>query len=207
MKSKTPLELNFYHGSPCRIEKFSFEFTGRAINYHGSGFYFTTSVKDARVYCEPREGSQKITFTNLNPTIHKVKLSIANPLSDKHIQPLTLEQVKAIARRSPKLEEALEDFDDVGRFGLEKVLNTAAKGFVGHDDMTLLMNLNSLSNDLFGPYIEAFNHAVKDVLGYDGLLAKVKNSWVAVAWFPEQIEILSRTPFKDPHVASDMEPS
>lgn len=54
--------------------------------------------------------------------------------------------------------------------------------------------LNSLSHDFYDEEIEAFNTVAREVLGYDGVVRKVDSKTViAVAWFPEQIEIVSRT--------------
>lgn len=197
MTGTSVFERYFYHGSPCSIDTFSFKFTGQANAQNGSGFYFITSLKEARVYCENRESS-KFSFDEIKPTIHKVKLKIGNPLQASTVQPLTVEEVKALMHKAPDLLAQLADYGDVDLDGLDAVMSYAAEMIAGNDEDPLIHSLNMIATDFFGQHTEAFNHAVKDLLGYDGLIARAEdNDWFAVAWFPEQIQIVERIPFRE----------
>ena len=197
MTANSVFERYFYHGRPCSIDKFSFKFTGKANAQNGSGFYFITSMKEARVYCENRESS-KFSFDEIQPTIHKVKLSMENPLLASAIQPLTVDQVKLLMHKAPDLLLHLADYGDVDLDGLDAVMSYAAEMIAENDDDPLIHSLNMIATDFFGQHTEAFNNGVKELLGYDGVIAKAEdNDWFAVAWFPEQIQIVERIPFRE----------
>lgn len=189
----------FYHGSPCSIDTFSYKFLGHGMDHNGSGFYFITQFKEAKNYCEFKRHHEKLITDASQPTIHKVKLAISNPLLNTTIEPLSKTQVKAIMRRSPVLEQRIVDYGEPESEGLENVINYAAESMIGHDDSPLILTLNMLSTDFFGDHIEEFNCAIRDILGYDGLLAQAEDKhWIAVAWFPDQIKIVQRIPYREP---------
>lgn len=183
----------FYHGSPVSIDKFSYEFTGKGTDELGSGFNFVNRLAEAIQFCELRESSRRVLASADNPTIHKVKLNILNPLDSKAVRALSIHEVAQLITRAPNYLEHLEGFGDVEREGLKKVLGRAIPGFVGNEG-PLLQVLNSLSHDFYDDEVEAFNTVAREVLGYDGVIRKVDSKIViAVAWFPDQIEIVSRT--------------
>jgi len=74
------------------------------------------------------------------------------------------------------------------------VINDAAPAYAGFQ--SVLRGLNNLSNDFFLGEIRAFNDAVQKVLGYDGVIHRLvdRKHYFLVAWFPEQIKIIDRTP-------------
>lgn len=204
MVVKPVFERFFYHGSPCSIDKFSYKFVGRGMDYNGSGFYFITKRKEAENYCGLKDHNSKFLEDANQPTLHKVKLSINKPLLNTVIEPLSLAQVKALMRQSPNLEARLVDYGEPEHEGLETVMNYAAASMTGHDDSPLILTLNMIATDFFGDHIEEFNTAVKGILGYDGLLANAgDNHWVAVAWFPDQIQIVQRIPYTEPSLHDD----
>lgn len=194
MAAKSIFDRFFYHGGPTSIEKFDFAFTNQGTDQNGSGFYFITDRTVANGYCEVRESNKQVNGNAGTPTLHKVRLKILNPLPESKIQPLRYHQVRTLLLKSPMIDEALEGFGEMAREGKEKLLNQAIANLVDNDESTLIKTLNTLSYDFFGDHIEAFNLAVKEVLGYDGVIAKNGKDWTAVAWFPDQIEIVSRTP-------------
>jgi len=181
----------FYHGAPCAIEKFDYAFTSQGDDYYGSGFYFTSSKRVAIGFCCENDVSKShgIAFT---PTLHKAKLEINNPLPLHHVQTLSLSEARDLIARAPGIEEKLNDFWEVEyEGGVDKVLIKAAKIYSGIDD-DLIKTLTKLSINFYGEHTEAFNTAVRDVLGYDGLIEVVEHETLVVAWFPEQINIVSR---------------
>lgn len=201
MSGKPIFERFFYHGSPCSIDKFSYEFAGKGTDQMGSGFYFTTERKEAEKYCVLKRHNSAFLEAADNPTLHKVKLRISNPLLSTTIEPLRTCRVKALMNRSPNLSERLADYGDPDFEGLDKLMSYAAESMTGHDESPLIMTLNMIATDFFGDHISEFNAAVRDILGYDGLIADAGNKhWIAVAWFPEQIEIVSRITPRDPSI-------
>lgn len=202
---KNNSDMFFYHGSPCEISEFSFKFMGHGNDQLGSGFYFTSVRKDAVGYTEPNEVSSKHLDAEHSPTVHKVKLTFANPLDSKHVQSLTKSQVRAIIERAPNLMETLTNFDDVQTYGYEKVIRPVIDIFAGNNETPLLQTLNLISNDFFRESIKEFNEAVRDILGYDSVIERQGKSYCAVAWFPEQVEIISRT--KHVKLEADTSPS
>jgi hypothetical protein len=194
MAAKSIFDRYFYTGSPVSIDEFSYEFTGVGVAELGSGFYFINSQAEATSYCKPRESNRQLFGADLNPTLHRVKLALHNPLDCKTIRALSVHEVKELIIRSPTFMEGLEGFGEVQREGLNKVLGRAAQSYAGHDDCPLIQTLNDLSSEFYGREIKVLNTALRDVLGYDGVFRKVDSKiWIVAAWFPEQIQIISRT--------------
>jgi hypothetical protein len=199
MASKSIFDRYFYHGSPVCIEEFSYEFTGNGTDELGSGFYFVNVRNEAIRHTEIVESNGKTIQVASNPTLHKVKLSPQNPMSSTTIRALNEREVEQIITRSPIYQERLEDFGDVGRLGIKKVLKDAVRGFAGNDCGPLILTLNDLSGDFYGKNIEAFNQAAREVLGYDGVYRQYEpNAWIVCAWFPEHIDIVSRIKVNSP---------
>jgi hypothetical protein len=187
----------FYHGGPCRIDRFSYEFTGKGDDRFGSGFYFITNRLEANRYCYRADSERRFKVEGDQPTLHKVKISMKNPMLDTTIRGLTELEVGAIIMRSPIFIERLADYGEIEFEGLDTVIGYATSAMANDDKEPLINTLNVLSSDFFGEHIEAFNTAVKKVLGYDGLLAKAAGKdWFAIAWFPEQIEIVETIAYR-----------
>lgn len=197
MNASKLLAKHFYHGSPCSIDEFKYEFTHLGRDALGGGFYFINTLKESRHYCEFDEKKKSYLNSIVQPTIHKVKLDIKNPLIATHVQPLTINQIKKIIKKSPILDECLTSFGDVSSESRETIISYAIGDLANDDEDPLLRTLNRLSTDFYREHIEAFNNAVKDVLGYDGLLSNENGHWIAVAWFPEQIEIVQRIRYRN----------
>lgn len=127
------------------------------------------------------------------PTIHKVRLKLENPLNTSFIGGLTHAQAKAIIMKLPNLEEKMWDFYDLGSMTLEAALNDAAKMCSQFHNTTLISRINALAYTFYGnDNIRELNQALKEVLGYDGVIHKEDKAYIAVAWFPEQIEVVQR---------------
>ncbi len=182
----------FYHGSPCRIDSFSYEFIGHGKDQYGSGFYFTSCRTSASGYAVRNEVSDRLFKGNATPTLHKVKLSIENPLDTKHKQSLSSAQVRTIIERAPSLLDRLSESYDVEYEGYENVLRKVIEIYSDNDESTLLEQLNMLSNDFYGLDIKEFNECIRDVLGYDSVVDHYGKEIIVAAWFPEQIQIVSK---------------
>lgn len=187
----------FYHGAPCSIDTFDFKFTGHGTDQHGAGFYFISDRNAASAFCDENEVTRRAGLSS-SPTIHKVKLSIENPLDTSKIGGLTFAQAKAIISRVPNVEEKMWDFYDLGSMSLDAALNDAARMCSQFHDGELIRRINALSYTFYGnENIRELNHALKDVLGYDGVIHKEDKDVIMVAWFPDQIEIVQRIKYKD----------
>lgn len=187
----------YYHGAPCSIETFDYAFTGHGTDQHGAGFYFTTDKSSASAYLDENEVTKRAGLTSF-PTIHKVRLKLENPLSTGFIGGLTHAQAKAIIQKLPDLEEKMWDYYDLASVSLEAAVNDAAKMCSQFHNSTLISRINSLANTFYGnDKIGELNQALKEVLGYDGVLHKEGKSYIAVAWFPEQIEVVQRIKYQE----------
>lgn len=185
--------LTAYHGSGCDIEAFDFAFTGIGNDQNGSGFYFTTSLDEAIAYCSnslnglPKPGGVD------SPTVHQAQLSFTKLLDSQDESALTFENVVRIIRRSPRLDESLENWDEVTDSTRARVLAKAASAYTQPaGEGPLLKRLFALANDFFGNDTRAFNEAVRDVLGIDGVVEHYEDKTHFVVFFPEQINISSR---------------
>lgn len=189
-----------YHGSGVSIDEFSFEFI-KGNDELGSGFYFTTSIDEAKDYCtRVISGYERKLGGDDNPTIHVVELDIKNPLKSDQMTGMTARQVEKIIKASPILNEALENFGDMSFEPIKRIMDRAIEGYVIVDGETdTIKNLNKLSNDFFGDHIEAFNRSIKDVMGFDGVVHEWSDSKHFVAWLPEQIKIMERV-----HINQDL---
>lgn len=193
---------NFFHGSGSPIQVFDFAFCGKGNDQLGSGFYFTSSPHDALGYAgmaAERGGGE--------PSVHEVEIEAVNLLRADEFGLFPREKVAAIARMSPELDERLWDFGDVDYEGREKVFRSMVESFASdREPLHLIRRLNTFSSDLFGSTpvgVEAFNRAVKEVLGFDGVIEEFRNADGSIksthicAFFPEQIKIVSCVPAEE----------
>ena len=188
----------FYHGTGD-LTNFSVGFdpnmTGLGNDQLGSGFYFTNQAATASGYTTRRlpTGESKLGGEDA-PGVLPVVLNIQNPIvlengTDMLSQKveITAEQAEAIIRQSPLLAEDLDNnplgnWHDIWSEGVQDwMIGDVASSYEGN---TIL----SIENDFFKGHAEAFRRAVRDVLGYDGVIQKFDSGEVhKVAWFPEQV--------------------
>lgn len=183
--------LVVYHGSGVPITEFDYRFTDQGNDQLGSGFYFTTDVVQAEGYTKHRIDSDTPKLGGESePTVVSAYLSIQNPLDSEHIGTLTKQQARKIIKRSPRLSEALQDWGDPDE-GEARLIDTAADAYAERG-VNVLGQLNKLSNDFYPGEVGRFNAAVRDVLGYDGVVAEYPGRKHFVAWFPTQIKSASQ---------------
>lgn len=179
--------LVVYHGTAVDIPEFSFEHTDKGNDSFGSGFYFSDKKEVASGYAGNamiNRGGSSGKRANVMP----VYLSLQNPLRDTDIGNITEKQALAIIKQSPILDEALTNFGEVGVNGTkQQILKEAAQNYVVEQG-EILRGLHPIANDFFRGRVKEFNQAVRDVLGYDGVIANMGESTEYVAWFPEQIK-------------------
>lgn len=192
----------FYHGAPCPIETFDYAFTGQGTDQHGSGFYFTSDKTEASGYCEANAVAKNAGVISV-PTLHKVRLKIENPLDANFIGGLTFGQAREIIARAPDIETTMWDWYDLSTMSLDTAIDKAARICAAHDDGPLIKRLNAVTGDFYGEHIGELNKVLKDVLGYDGLILRENKRILAVAWFPEQVEIVQRITYRKLELAEE----
>lgn len=170
-----PKKVIAYHGSNSQIKDFKYEFTNKGNDQLGSGFYFTSDINDAKRY---------------GKIIHKVELTFKNLLDANKrgsISPLTVRQ---LILNSPDVEDSLTNWDDVDRYGVERVLNKAVPNYVVKNDNILRGTFN-IANDFYGDDIELFNKNIFKFMKYDGVIKRHEDGTIHyMAFFPSQIKIL-----------------
>lgn len=179
--SRHPFPI-FYHGSPCWIDAFETAYQGLGNDEAGSGFYFTNAYEDAEYYS--RKGGDGIPGEWIDfPNIIAAYVNIRKPIDmGRDDYSLSAKHAEAIMRRSPILEEALENWgpeDDPRR------MQRAVEAY-SFKDGNLVKHLWGLANDFFPDADADFLKALHEVTGYDGVVRKGKST-VVVAFFPEQI--------------------
>ncbi|MBB4861212.1 hypothetical protein HNP46_000023 [Pseudomonas nitritireducens] len=198
-------DLNLYHGSPCRIEQFSYDYNKDSAASLGHGFYFTNKLNVAKGYTERHHSNHDLQFANETPTIHKVRVTLNNPMDSKHKQALSRAVVRSLITCSPCLDTALANNFDVDFQGKKECIEEACGWYCDYYDRPLAETLSSLSTDFWQDHNEAFSRLVYELLRYDGVVAYdekggVRGDIIVSAWFPEQIEILA---YLDPKLERD----
>jgi len=188
-----------YHGTGNLENLSSFDpaMTGKGTDQLGSGFYFTTDPGEASGYANAITQNASLGATKLggqeSPGVVAAHLAIKKPLvvkghnlNDTNVK-LQHHQALALIKRAPNIahpdESPLNDWVDTSRTGITpKVLHDVAQNYTGP-------SLLSLGNDFFRSDPTAFRTAIRDVLGYDGVMQDFGGGRKHyVAWFPEQIK-------------------
>lgn len=182
--------LIVYHGTGSEIIDFKYEFTNQGNDQLGSGFYFTTDPSEASGYANStyinghKPASDKLPAKS-TPNVVPVYLSIQNPVDVNAVGDISPEQVEQFISRAP----------DGGEGGLSnwaedrgEALAAALPSYAIQGD-NILKALHLIANDFYGDDIEGFNGAVRDILGFDGVVAgEIDGRKHFVAWFPTQIK-------------------
>lgn len=184
-----------YHGSGTEFYVFDAKMTGLGNDQYGNGFSFTTDKEVADGYRSatlPGE-SNKLGGSD-KPTTISAYLNIKNPLivdgmtlMDADVD-ITQDQAYKIMKYSPVIydidETPLWDWEDIS--GLKKIperlIKDVAQNYTGS-------SLLPLEGDFFRGNAGAFRKAVRDVLGYDGVVHTFDSGEQHyVAWFGNQIK-------------------
>lgn len=207
--------MPMYHGTGTTITEFDPKFTARGNDQYGSGFYFTSSRTLAESYSTSADKDEagvemeKIGGCD-NPNVVEAYLNIVKPIvvdgaayADLRHITVTSNQAFHILLRQPDLFQPpcgdedsdpnplgdyFEDFWAKKQFTQSEyrrfIRRLADVYFAGS-------NLKQL-DFFFGVHGTEFRTAVRDVLGFDGVVVQFANgSWHAVAWFPNQIKAIS----------------
>jgi len=183
--------LVVYHGTPTpTFEEFEIEAEsneGEGNWQQGPGFYFTDDSDNASNYAQMH---QKKTGA-----VYPVYLKIEKPLpidfergwrtgTDRD---LTRSQVTKIIKMAPDIKDPdgpLSNWGDVKYEGYNKVFQEAVDAY---SDQNSFMTLH---NDFYDGHTQEYLKAINKVLGYDGVVSKVKATGAThwVAWFPSQVK-------------------
>lgn len=197
--------LVVYHGSGTTIDEFKYEFTGQGNDKSGSGFYFTTDKSQASGYTERRLGGEPKLGGDDNPSIVEGYLSIKNPVDSNAIGSVSEKQIRKMLKYAPKeaYEEGLGNWGDPSSQSKASILNEAVPNYA-FDEENVVQGLFGLANDFFGPKegVKAFNNAMRDVLGYDGVISYNQGAPETVhyiAFSPTQIKSVFNRGTFDPN--------
>lgn len=187
-------EIIAYHGSGCSIELFDYAFTSIGNDQNGSGFYFTSSLEEAIAYTKNRiEDDLVKPGGESSPTVHVATLRFLRLLDCREALSISAAQVRQILTYAPDLDDRLQDWGEVDYEGRALVLSRAINSYKHkRSDGPVIKTLFKISNDFFGRDTRAFNEAVRDVLGIDGVMERHEDKIHYVAFFPDQIRMLER---------------
>lgn len=183
----------WFHGTPSEFDKFDGKYIGQGLDELGSGFYFSNDEETAHNYALFRQNTDE-------GFVLVAKLDIKKPLhADCQISKT---EIRNILKGAPQLTDVLWNFGDLksqSEADILRVLDGAAQTYAnmnGCDDV--LSILNSMNNDFFGGDEALFLAKVTEATGYDGLYREKGGQVHAVAWNPDQIEIMEvRQVYKD----------
>lgn len=207
--------LKVYHGSGTNIKAFDPMFTGQGNDQYGSGFYFTTNKKAAKIYTTAR--NKDLSGKEIpklggedNPTIIEAYLNIKNPIicdgyKEQDLSNILIPNylVYDIIKRLPTLYHQMSDEIEPNPLGdyvdefweinpkTDRQFNQLIKKMV--DCYFQDTDLHTL-DILFGKYGTELRNAIHEFMGYDGVIVNYpqhhyyENEKQIVAWFPEQIK-------------------
>lgn len=201
VKDENGNPLVVYYGSGTAIEQFSFDFTNQGNDQLGSGFYFTTDITEAEGYTGRQldPDTPKLGGTD-KPTVVSAYLSIKKPLPVDHETKITEFAINRFIQKSPVREEALQNWGDVEFEGEASVVQAAIEGYASNEKTNLLKTLFDIANDFYPEpgHIEQFNKLVKQLYGFDGVVAEYGDRKHYVAFFPNQIKSTENVGTFDP---------
>ncbi len=188
-----------YHGTAEVIKAFDPDRTGQGEDQYGSGFYFDSHKNHAEYYAHK-------SFNDLRgntPNVVCAEITLQNPIVVDGTEP-TLECVEVTDKQAydilnqipgffnPNIaENPLGDYisniwshPPKSKYDFRRYISWLVAEFYHETNIRQL-------DFLCAKWPTEFRTAVKNVTGYDGVLIQYPHSQQVVAWFPEQIKILS----------------
>lgn len=179
----------WYHGTPNNFEAFEQTWIGKGTDQLGSGHYFTNRMETARGYALTGKDGGHVPEGNLL-TVH---LDIRKPLPE--YAPVSRRQIEEIIRAATDFEDTIQNFGDVGYYGMARVMRETVDVYEGMnsdpEDNTLQM-LFCISNDFYADEPARFLEVFSKVTGYDGLYRESGDEIHAVVWDGSRVEIIDR---------------
>lgn len=219
VRDETGELLPVYHGSGTTITAFDPSYTGQGTDQYGSGFYFSTSRDTALGYTTRRDSNDRVKLGGEdNPNVLECYLNIQHPLVVDGVKYANLRHVDVgssaaykLLRRHPGLYISPEsedggynpmwDFFDLNGVTFKK--RSDAIPYIRRLANEYFNDTNMLLLDVFfgSEYATEFRCALREVLGYDGLCINFKNQQHWIAWFPEQVKLVTND---DPELSPEL---
>lgn len=202
----------WYHGTgneeSIRQRGFVKDYIGQGNEQYGPGFYFTNRLETAQGYTSGpqwhNEEGGKVGGDKV-PGIVEVQLNIRNPIkvnsqSSARTAPggqingfaaypvLNRAQAKTMIEAAVRQfgAEVLEDYGDIEYEGIRKVIGDVISNYEGSSSLMMIY-------DFFKQDLISGLRLLSKLTGYDGLMVDFGTGEIhAVAWFPEQIQILGK---------------
>lgn len=214
-----------YHGTGAIITAFDPAYTGQGNDQYGSGFYFSTNREVAEGYTNstltgddghplPKPGGDS------HPNVISVYINMVKPIivdgsehqNLRHIN-ISVKAAEQLFRHMPALyhqpgneEEPNPMGDYIESFWSQNSFDEKELNEMIHRMATEYFNpTNLLHLDVFFASCPTiFRQAIKEVLGYDGIMVNFANgSKHIVAWFPEQIKLVTNENPKNSPLLAD----
>ena len=177
LTKKGRAKMLVYHGSNNLFTEFDYSRMGETGTAEGQGFYFTDSLDVANMYSE--KGGY----------IYECEFSGKKSLNSEKIT-LKRSEIKKVLLALHSEADILWDWEDIGAYGLNKVLNIAIDNLMTcKSDVDIYGGLCNSSGDT-----KLVAETFYKVLGYDSIVAKVaygNNHTVYVATITEIIKIIN----------------
>lgn len=217
-----------YHGTGTTIHSFDPNLTRQGNAQYGPGFYFTTDPEYAKQYMSRGNKNTPKVGGEDNPNVIEAYGNLKNPIIIDANKQSNLSGVKVgkkqayeILKRLPSLQNELDsDLDNPNPVGdyFPEVWELEEKGKFNKVTKKKYANMFAdlhakEANDLiklegfFQDYPLEFHEAVRDILGYDGVVINYDDNMFhnrqqhIVAWFPEQIKDVNN---KNPQYSNDI---
>lgn len=213
-----------YHGTGAIITAFDPAYTGQGNDQYGSGFYFSTNREVAEGYTDstlkgddgkplPKPGGDS------HPNVIAAYINMGNPIivdGNKHSNLrhiiVSAKEAEQLFRYMPTLyhqpgnEEEPNPLGDYFPYFWER--NRFTEKALNHMIQQLAIDYFNPTNMLlldvfFASCPTIFRKAIKEVLGFDGIVVNFADgSKHIVAWFPEQIKLVTNgNPKNSPFLA------
>lgn len=178
---KKPLIV--YHGTNAEFEVFDYSKIGDTGRLEGAGFYFTNNKSVASGYGSPME-----VFLSIEKPMPYEAKALGKPVLSRLIKKVA--EIEAKQNDMDIGDGFLSNYGDVNYEGFNNVLREAVNNLA--DEASALDQLSGMVGSGVSP--EVVNRAMKEVTGYDGIIAKGfgnegnESNTIYVAFFPEQIK-------------------
>lgn len=168
-----------YHGSNNLFTEFDYSRMGETGTGEGQGFYFTDSLDVANMYSEKGGYIYEVEFLG-KKSLNSEKITLKRS------------EIKKVLLALHSEADILWDWEDIGSYGLNKVLNIAIDNVLTcKSDVDIYGGLCNSSGDT-----KLVAETFYKVLGYDSIVTKVpygNNHTVYVATIPDVIKIINVT--------------
>jgi len=206
-------DYDVYHGTPNQesilSKGFVYDYLGEREDQYGPGFYFTTHYEYANTFTEPKSRDKAPSFGLGTPGVIQAKVTLKKPINLDPMEnareqfPIINKQiVRSLIMDAEKTfgDEIYSNWGDIKYYGKPKIIQEMVEAMVNGPSLTTLY-------DLFGNDISKGLRSFSRLTGYDGVLVKLNHGnrlvngtivnlpnggEIVVAWFPEQIKIVSQ---------------